>query len=122
MLTKKLFHLLKKTTCKICDKRFTSIKAETKNENPFSKMNIYFIWQIYTQVYFFYSVKPYSESPKDQPRLYVWGMAEHGALGDLKIRSREHKITFIYRPVRLRFSYSHKVPTENNILIISRLI
>jgi len=54
-------------------------------------------------------VAPYSESPKDQQRLYVWGMAEHGALGDLKIRSRERQIQFIYRPVRLRFSYSHKV-------------
>lgn len=52
---------------------------------------------------------PYSESAKDQQRLYVWGMAEHGALGDLKIRSRERYIQFIYRPVRLRFAYSHKV-------------
>lgn len=52
---------------------------------------------------------PYSASPKDQQRLYVWGMAEHGALGDLRIRSRERQINFIYRPVRLRFSYSHKV-------------
>lgn len=52
---------------------------------------------------------PYSNSPKDQQRLYVWGMAEHGALGDLKIRSRERNIQFIYRPVRMRFAYSHKV-------------
>ncbi|XP_050541875.1 RCC1-like G exchanging factor-like protein isoform X2 [Daktulosphaira vitifoliae] len=52
---------------------------------------------------------PYSKSPNDQQRLYVWGMAEHGALGDLKIRSREKKITFLYRPVRLRFAYSHKI-------------
>lgn len=54
-------------------------------------------------------VVPYSESAKDQQRLYVWGMAEHGALGDLKIRSRENRIQFIYRPVRLKFAYSYKV-------------
>lgn len=63
----------------------------------------------YYFVYFILAVAPYSSSPKDQQRLYVWGMAEHGALGDLKIRSRERNIQFIYRPVRLRFAYSHKV-------------
>ncbi|XP_050060125.1 RCC1-like G exchanging factor-like protein isoform X3 [Aphis gossypii] len=88
-LSSKLFHLLKKTSCALCSKRCFGVKINPEDVDPF--------------------MAPYSESPKDQQRLYVWGMAEHGALGDLKIRSRERQIQFIYRPVRLRFSYSHKI-------------
>ncbi|XP_060852044.1 RCC1-like G exchanging factor-like protein [Rhopalosiphum padi] len=88
-LSSKLFNLLKKTSCTLCSKRYFGVNVKPDDVDPF--------------------MVPYSESPKDQQRLYVWGMAEHGALGDLKIRSRERQIQFIYRPVRLRFSYSHKI-------------
>jgi len=89
-LSSKLSSLFKRTICTVCSKRYvgsTNVKSEDLDQ----------------------FMTPYSASPKDQQRLYVWGMAEHGALGDLKIRSRERQIQFIYRPVRLRFSYSHKI-------------
>jgi len=112
-LSSKLFKLLKKTNCALCSKRYVGVNVKPENVDPFSKMNIMKFINLFLYYYFKYlffsTVAPYSESPKDQQRLYVWGMAEHGALGDLKIRSRERQIQFIYRPVRLRFSYSHKV-------------
>jgi len=111
-LSSKLFNLLKKTSCELCSKRYVGVNVKPENIDPFSKMHMKSInkcLNYYFKYLFFPTVAPYSESPKDQQRLYVWGMAEHGALGDLKIRSRERQIQFIYRPVRLRFSYSHKV-------------
>jgi len=112
-LASKLFKLLKKTSCALCSERSIGVNVKPENVDPFSKMHITKFIDLslsyYFKYFFFSIVAPYSESPKDQQRLYVWGMAEHGALGDLKIRSRERQIQFIYRPVRLRFSYSHKV-------------
>lgn len=46
--------------------------------------------------------------PKAQ-RLYVWGLAELGALGEIKIRSKKRKTKFVHRPVRKIFAFSHKV-------------
>uniref|UniRef100_A0A2S2QI70 Williams-Beuren syndrome chromosomal region 16 n=1 Tax=Sipha flava TaxID=143950 RepID=A0A2S2QI70_9HEMI len=89
MLLSQLLRLFNKTNCSVCSKRYSDVKVKSKDVDPF--------------------MVPYSNSPKDQQRLYVWGMAEHGALGDLKIRSRERNIQFIYRPVRMRFAYSHKI-------------
>ncbi|XP_050432299.1 RCC1-like G exchanging factor-like protein [Adelges cooleyi] len=88
-LVPKLFNLLKNSKCSTCFKRHASNKVLSQDLDPY--------------------MTPYSSSPNDQQRLYTWGMAEHGALGDLRIRSRERKITFIYRPVRMRFAYSHQI-------------
>lgn len=116
----KFYRLLKKTTtCTMCLKRFTGAKAKPetkksiKDNDPFCKLFLWVNYFWYPLIIYFWTiiflVAPYSQSAKDQQRLYVWGMAEHGALGDLKIRSRENRIRFIYRPVRLKFAYSHKV-------------
>ncbi|XP_065218317.1 RCC1-like G exchanging factor-like protein [Planococcus citri] len=46
--------------------------------------------------------------PKEQ-RLYVWGLAELGALGEIKIRSQKNKQKFTHRPIRKIFAFSHRI-------------
>ncbi|XP_011864274.1 PREDICTED: Williams-Beuren syndrome chromosomal region 16 protein homolog [Vollenhovia emeryi] len=47
----------------------------------------------------------YPLSQADDRRVYVWGLAEHGALGD----SKALKVSYLSKPKRLSFAERHKV-------------
>ena len=51
----------------------------------------------------------YPVSNERDHRVYVWGMAEHGALGTLKSTWHEKGISFVPRPKRLAFGEIHDV-------------
>ncbi|CAL7941709.1 unnamed protein product [Xylocopa violacea] len=51
----------------------------------------------------------YPTSNERDHRVYVWGMAEHGALGTLKSVKYENGVSYIPRPKRLVFGEKHDV-------------
>lgn len=42
-LSSKLLHLLKKTSCSVCSKRYVGVNVKPENVDPFSKMHKIFI-------------------------------------------------------------------------------
>lgn len=49
-------------------------------------------------------------SQEDYRRVYVWGLADHGALGTLgRTRSTGEQVGYIAKPSRLFFGELHKV-------------
>lgn len=42
-------------------------------------------------------------------KLYVWGFAETGALGEIKIMGKKSKISFAKKPIRKIFKYGHRI-------------
>ena len=78
-----------------------------------------------------WAVFQYPVSQEDERRVYVWGLAEHGALGTIDRVRKIDNISFIPKPSRLSFGETHKVSdltcgygftafavhsTDNNIL------
>ncbi|KAK0095821.1 hypothetical protein PV326_007295 [Microctonus aethiopoides] len=51
----------------------------------------------------------YPISQPDDRRVYVWGLADHGALGTLGRTSRNIDFNYIAKPSRLHFAEHHKV-------------
>lgn len=61
-------------------------------------------------IFYYYVVDfDFKQSDPRAQRLYVWGCADHGALGELKVRSRKNRLSFIHRPVRKQFAYTQQV-------------
>ncbi|XP_029678049.1 RCC1-like G exchanging factor-like protein [Formica exsecta] len=50
----------------------------------------------------------YPVSQEDTRRVYVWGLAEHGALGEVKAL-RKNTISYLSKPKRLQFAEQYKV-------------
>ncbi|XP_043267234.1 RCC1-like G exchanging factor-like protein [Venturia canescens] len=51
----------------------------------------------------------YATSQEDYRRVYVWGLAEHGALGTLGKTRIVDDVAYIGKPSRLYFGEKHKV-------------
>ena len=51
----------------------------------------------------------YPVSKDGDLRVYVWGMAEHGALGTLKTSLQEKGVSYISKPTRLAFGERHDI-------------
>lgn len=51
----------------------------------------------------------YPVSKDGDLRVYVWGMAEHGALGTLKTSLQEKGVLYISKPTRLGFGERHAI-------------
>lgn len=54
-----------------------------------------------------FTVFHYPISQKDDYRVYVWGLASHGALGEPKVLKKD--ISCLAKPKRLSFAEQHKV-------------
>lgn len=50
----------------------------------------------------------YPISQEDTRRVYVWGLAEHGALGEVT-KLRRNQVAYLSKPKRLSFAERHKV-------------
>lgn len=59
--------------------------------------------------FYVFIVFQYPISKRGDHRVYVWGMAEHGALGTLKSPLVEKGISYISKPQRLTFGETHEV-------------
>lgn len=55
-----------------------------------------------------FTVFQYPVSQEDTRRVYVWGLAEHGALGEVKAL-RKNTISYLSKPKRLQFAEQYKV-------------
>lgn len=56
------------------------------------------------------AVFQYPISQEDDRRVYVWGLASHGALGEAKaLRKKPDAVSYIERPRRLSFAERYKV-------------
>ena len=51
----------------------------------------------------------YPISEVGERRIYVWGLAEHGALGTLGRTKKDEDVNYIPKPSRLYFGEHHKV-------------
>jgi hypothetical protein len=52
----------------------------------------------------------YASSSQPKWRVYVWGVAEHGALGvNLQLKKSRKPISYLQKPVRTHFAEQHKV-------------
>ncbi|KDR07377.1 Williams-Beuren syndrome chromosomal region 16 protein-like protein, partial [Zootermopsis nevadensis] len=52
----------------------------------------------------------YASSTQPKWRVYVWGVAEHGALGvNLQLKKSREPISYLQKPVRTHFAEQHKI-------------
>jgi hypothetical protein len=59
---------------------------------------------------FLTSVFQYASTSQPKWRVYVWGVAEHGALGvNLQLKKSRAPISYLPKPVRTHFAEQHKV-------------
>ncbi|XP_033209624.1 RCC1-like G exchanging factor-like protein [Belonocnema kinseyi] len=85
-----------KTCAKLITRRSNKSLAEKKPKIPKPKLKTLPIFQ-------------YPVGQEDDRRIYVWGLAEHGALGTIdRVRTIDN-ISFIPKPSRLKFGETHKV-------------
>lgn len=54
------------------------------------------------------TVFQYPISDEDDRRVYVWGFAQHGALGEAKVIKKD-RASYTMKPQRLSFGEKHKV-------------
>jgi len=71
-------------------------------------------------VFFYYIVYQYTSAKTEKnTKVFTWGLAEHGALGDREflkpIRQGRRPVEYMHRPYRLGFAEEHYV----NSLIIA---
>ena len=63
--------------------------------------------------HFVSSVFQYAGTSQPKWRVYVWGAADHGALGvNLQLKKGRSPISYLQKPVRTHFAEQHKVKSS----------
>lgn len=104
--------IIKPNSAGICSSAKRNASIEIREDNPQGTIfhNIDPFFNIIKLIHYFSRVEILSSrSDSKEQRLYVWGLAELGALGEIKIRSQRAKGRLVHRPIRKIFAFSHRV-------------